>query len=46
VHLNRYVDEQVYRYNQRKHTQGDGGRFVNVLRSVMGRRLTYAALTT
>jgi hypothetical protein len=46
VHLSRYVDEQVYRYNQRQHAQGDGGRFVNVLRSVMGRRLTYAALTT
>lgn len=45
-HLGRYVDEQVYRYNQRKHPLGDGGRFVNVLRSVMGRRLTYAALTT
>jgi transposase-like protein len=45
-HLGRYVDEQVFRYNQRKHERGDGGRFVNVLRSVMGRRLTYAALTT
>lgn len=45
-HLGRYVDEQVFRYNQRKHTKGDGGRFVAVLRSVTGRRLTYAALTT
>jgi transposase-like protein len=45
-HLGRYVDEQVFRYNQRKHLKGDGGRFVNVLRSVMGRRITYADLTT
>lgn len=45
-HLGRCVDEQVFRYNQRKHVKGDGGRFVNVLRSVLGRRLTYADLTT
>ncbi len=43
-HLGRYVDEEVFRFNMRK--MNDGGRFVHVLRSVMGRRLTYATLTT
>jgi transposase-like protein len=46
AHLGRYVDEEVFRFNERKDPQGDSGRFVNVLRSIMGRRLTYAALTT
>jgi transposase-like protein len=45
-HLGAYVDEQVFRYNQRRDERGDSGRFVKVLRSVMGRRLTYATLTT
>lgn len=43
--LARYVDEQVFRYNQRRDPQGDGGRFAKVLRSIVGRRLTYKALT-
>jgi transposase-like protein len=43
-HLGAYVDEQVFRFNERG--LKDDGRFVQVLRSVMGRRLTYAALTT
>jgi transposase-like protein len=34
AHLKRYVDEQVFRYNE----------FVKVARSVFGRRLTYASL--
>jgi predicted DNA-binding ribbon-helix-helix protein len=46
AHLQRYVDEQAFRYNERRDRHGDGGRFVSVLRSVMGRRLTYAMLTT
>jgi transposase-like protein len=42
-HLFRYVDEQAFRYN----TRGghDGNRFMAVLSSVMGRRLTYKRLT-
>jgi hypothetical protein len=43
-HLFRYLDEQAFRFNQRQSV--DSGRFVNVLRSFMGRRLTYATLTT
>jgi len=45
VHLERYVDEEAF-LNQRRDPKGDGGRFVHVLRSVMGRSLTYSALTT
>jgi len=45
-HLGRYLDEQVFRFNEGRDPRGDGGRFVSVLQSVMGRRLTYAALTT
>jgi hypothetical protein len=43
-HLDRYVDEQVFRFNLRKkHT--DLSRFKAVLKDVVGRRLTYAELT-
>jgi hypothetical protein len=42
-HLHRYVEEQAFRYNERKGKDAD--RFVKALRSVVGRRLTYAALT-
>jgi transposase-like protein len=43
-HLDRYVDEQVFRFNLRKgHT--DAARFKAVLKDVVGRRLTYAELT-
>ena len=42
-HLERYLDEQTFRYNRRK--TDDGGRFREVLASVVGRRLTYRALT-
>jgi transposase-like protein len=41
-HLFRYLDEQSHRFNNREAT--DGERFVDVLRNVIGRRLTYAAL--
>lgn len=44
VHLFRYLDEEVFRFNLRK--DSDGGRFLRVLRSVVGRRLTFAELTT
>lgn len=42
-HLHRYLDEQAFRYNQRK--ANDAGRFDGVLSQVVGRRLTYRVLT-
>jgi transposase-like protein len=42
VHLFRYVDEQAYRFNNRKDT--DAGRFAGALDSVTGRRITYKEL--
>ncbi|MBZ5557571.1 MAG: IS1595 family transposase [Acidobacteriia bacterium] len=42
-HLFRYLDEQVYRFNNRK--MSDGMRFLEACASVFGKRLTYAALT-
>lgn len=42
-HLERYLDEQTFRYNQRRLT--DAGRFRAVLRAVVGKRLTYRVLT-
>jgi len=44
-HLFRYLDEQAFRYNERKHPEGDAGRFKEVLSSATGRRLTYRDLT-
>lgn len=41
-HLFRYLDEQAYRFNNRG--LNDLGRFVGVLRAVIGKRLTYAEL--
>lgn len=42
-HLFRYLDEQSFRFNNRKLT--DGERFSIVAQQVIGRRLTYAELT-
>jgi transposase-like protein len=42
-HLFRYLDERVFTYNLRDHT--DFGRFSAVLGAVSGRRLTYAEVT-
>jgi len=42
-HLFRYLDEQSFRYNNRKMT--DGERFDIGVREIMGKRLTYAELT-
>ncbi|HEV8311172.1 MAG TPA: IS1595 family transposase [Methylomirabilota bacterium] len=42
-HLFRYLDEQSFRYNGRG--GHDGNRFMTVLRSVVGRRLTFKRLT-
>lgn len=41
-HLDRYCDEQAWRYNHRK--TNDGSRFWTVLQSVVGRRITYRRL--
>lgn len=45
MHLDRYVDEQVFRFNNRHNSKGDAGRFKAVLKDVVGRQLTYAELT-
>ncbi len=42
-HLFRYLDEQAFRYNERK--TSDGMRFVEATSSAFGRRLTYKELT-
>ena len=42
-HLHRYLDEQAYRFNNRK--QNDAQRFAGVLGAVEGRRVTYNELT-
>lgn len=44
-HLFRYLDEQAFRYNERKNKSGDFGRFRHVMRNACGRRLTYKELT-
>jgi transposase-like protein len=43
-HLFRYLDEQTFRYNNRK-TLDDQGRFEYAMRNVFGKRLTYSELT-
>ena len=47
-HLFRYVDEQVFRYNNRKTKErpmNDADRFALAMSQVAGRRLTYSQLT-
>jgi ISXO2-like transposase domain len=41
-HLFRYLDEQVFRFNERKGT--DHGRFKALLSAIVGKRLTYKEL--
>ncbi|MEP7076045.1 MAG: IS1595 family transposase, partial [Acidobacteriota bacterium] len=43
-HLQAYVEEQAFRFNQRKHKDNDRGRFVALLESISGKRLTYKEL--
>jgi hypothetical protein len=43
-HLFRYLDEQAYRYNNRK-GMNDADRFVDVMRNTSGKRLTWKQLT-
>lgn len=42
-HLFRYLDEEAFRFNERK--QNDGGRFAEVMGQVVGKRIQYAELT-
>jgi transposase-like protein len=44
-HLFRYIDEQVFRYNNRKKPMDDFARFQHVASHVIGKRLTYAEVT-
>ena len=47
-HLQRYVDEQVFRYNNRAtkdNPLNDSDRFMLALRQIVGKRLTYAEVT-
>jgi transposase-like protein len=47
-HLFRYLDEQVFRYNNRAtpdHFVGDGDRFSQVVSQIIGKRLTWNKLT-
>ncbi len=43
-HLDRYLDEQVFRFNNRINKK-DGDRFSKVVTQILGKRLTYAELT-
>jgi transposase-like protein len=43
-HLGRYLDEQMFRFNNRK-DKNDGDRFAKALSQVTGRRLTFAEVT-
>lgn len=42
-HLFRYLDEQTYRFNNRKEINRD--RFKRIVASISGKRLTYKTLT-
>jgi len=44
-HLFRYLDEQTYRFNERKNEAGDQGRFIEAAKTTAGRRLTWKKLT-
>jgi transposase-like protein len=48
-HLFRYLDEQAFRFNNRKDEDGnaltDGDRFSQAVTQIVGKRLTYAELT-
>ena len=41
-HLFRYVDEQAFRFNERK--DNDAGRFIKVVAGILGKGLQYARL--
>lgn len=43
-HLFRYLDEQAFRFNERKDKDGDKGRFQKVIAGIVGKRLTWVNL--
>src|SRR5271154_6761917 len=43
-HLHRYLDEQMFRFNNRKELD-DAGRFDMAVRQIVGKRITFAQLT-
>lgn len=43
-HLFRYLDEQAFRFNERKNEDGDQGRFVKAVSGMFGKGLKYAKL--
>ena len=43
-HLDRYIDEQAFRFNNRINKK-DADRFSKVVTQIVGKRLTYAELT-
>jgi transposase-like protein len=45
-HLFRYLDEQAFRFNERKNEDGDKGRFLKAISNIIGKRLTWVKLTT
>ncbi|HEX4083611.1 MAG TPA: IS1595 family transposase [Chthoniobacteraceae bacterium] len=44
-HLFRYLDEQSFRFNERKDKEGDKGRFLTAMAGIFGKRLTFRHLT-
>ena len=44
-HLFRYLDEQAFRFNERKDENGDQGRFFTALSGIFGKRLTYRRIS-
>lgn len=40
-----YLDEQAFRFNERKDKDGDKGRFIKAISGMVGKRLTWAKLT-
>jgi hypothetical protein len=43
-HLFRYLDEQAFRFNERKDKDGDKGRFQKAIAGIVGKRLTWVNL--
>jgi hypothetical protein len=43
-HLFRYLDEQAFRFNERKDKEGDKGRFQKAIAGIVGKRLTWVNL--
>jgi transposase-like protein len=43
-HLFRYLDEQAFRFNERKNEDGDRGRFVLAMQGIIGKGIRYAKL--